>query len=142
MPHIHAAACEVKEGFMSRFSRCKEKPIGMCNYCGRAFCAEHGEVQTDGQEICFRKNCLAKRDDLVAHLQYRALVAKENEAGLCGVPACTEKPDGQCGRCRAYFCMRHIDTREESLMQGRAQVRQMATLCYHCWERRPIWTRL
>ncbi len=142
MPAIHAKSCEIKEGLISKFSGCKEKPIGLCIYCGRAFCANHGVVQDDKQEICSRKNCVAKKEDLLVHLAYKATMAVENERGLCGVPSCNVKPDGQCGRCKAFFCLRHIDTREETVVHGRAQIRQMATLCGHCWDRRPIWSRM
>ncbi len=141
VPHIHAKTCEIKEGFLSKFSGCKETPIGLCIYCGRAFCANHGEARGVGEEICSRKNCVAKRDNLVVHMEYRAIVVAQNETGTCGIPDCSHAPDGQCGRCRAYFCLSHLDTREESVGQGVRQIRQMATLCGHCWDRRPIWNR-
>ena len=141
VPHIHATACEIKEGFFSKFSGCKGTPAGLCIYCGRAFCAEHGEVRGAGEEICIRKNCIAKRDDLVVHMQYREQVEARNQTNSCGVTECQHPPDGQCGRCRAYFCLNHLDTREETVGSGMQQVRQMATMCGHCWDRRPIWTR-
>jgi hypothetical protein len=141
VPTIHATACEIKEGFFSKFSSCKEHPVGLCIYCGRAFCAEHGEVRSEGEEICYRKNCVAKRDDLVVHMQYRALVTAQNETGTCGIPSCQHPPDGQCSRCHAYFCLSHLDTRQETIGSGLQQVRQMATMCGHCWDRRPIWSR-
>jgi hypothetical protein len=37
--------------------------------------------------------------------------------------------------------MSHLDTREETVGTGMQQMRQMATLCGHCWDRRPIWSR-
>jgi hypothetical protein len=116
--------------------------VGRCIYCGRAFCGDHGELRDEGQEICSRKNCVAKRDDLVIHLHYVALVNRDNDAGVCGQRGCDEKPEGECGRCRGFFCTRHLDTREETVNRGRARVSQMATMCLHCWARRPIWTRM
>lgn len=142
MPAIHATACEVNEGFLSRFSRCKGRPVGLCIYCGRAFCRDHGEVRDHGEEICCRKNCVAKRDDLVIHLEYRALMVAQNQTGTCGLPTCSNAPDGQCSRCRAYFCLTHLDTREETVGSGYQQIRRMATMCNHCWDRRPIWSRV
>ena len=142
MPTIHATTCEIKEGFLKKFSSCKQRPVGLCIYCGRAFCGDHGELRDQGEEICSRKNCIAKRDDLVTHLEYRALVVAQNQqTGTCGIPGCSHKPDGQCARCRAYFCLGHLDTREETVGTGYQQIRQMATMCAHCWDRRPIWTR-
>ena len=142
VPSLNATTCEIKKGFFSTFLGCKGQPVGLCIYCGRAFCAAHGEVQSGGQEICSRKNCLAKRDDLVIHLHYVAVVQGFNESGACGQPGCHERPDGQCGRCRAYYCGRHLDTREETVSQGRGRISQMASMCPHCWQRRPIWTRM
>ncbi len=58
--HIHSPTCEIKkEGLFSGFSSCKEKPAGLCVYCGRAFCAKHGEHLSDGSEVCTRKSCVA-----------------------------------------------------------------------------------
>ena len=141
MPHLNADSCEIREGFWSRFSACKEKPVGRCIYCARAFCATHGELRDDGEEICGRKNCVAKRDDLARHLQYVAVVTGFNEAGACGQPGCQNPPDGQCGRCRAFFCLRHLDTRDETVTRNGGRIARMATLCAHCWARRPIWNR-
>ena len=142
VPAIHAQSCEIKDGLFSKLSSCKGKPIGLCIYCGRAFCGEHGEIRDAGEEICTRKNCIAKRDDLVVHMEYRSLVAAQNETGTCGIPNCTHKPDGECARCRAFFCLGHLDTREETVGRGINQKRQMATMCGHCWDRRPIWNRM
>jgi len=144
MPHIHAATCEVKkEGILSKFSSCKAKPVGLCIYCGRAFCPDHGDISGGHEkEVCSRKFCIAKREDLVSHLQYVAVVNQQNATGSCGISNCSRKPDGQCGRCKAYFCIPHLDTREETVGTGMQQMRQMATMCDHCWDRRPIWSKL
>jgi hypothetical protein len=130
--------CEVKTGLF----RCKQASTGRCQYCGRPFCARHGEVHDDGQEICSRRFCIEKRDDLVKHLVYKDIVDRLNQEDLCGIEDCGASPSGQCVRCRGFFCARHVEGREEKIYQNQVLVPQLASLCLHCWVRRPIWLRL
>jgi hypothetical protein len=75
-------------------------------------------------------------------MRYKDFVIGRNGSGRCGRPDCDHLPEGQCARCRAYFCYRHLETHEEVTGRGLEQVSRLATLCAHCWERRPIWTRM
>jgi hypothetical protein len=130
--------CQVQTGFF----KCKEQPVGICQYCGRAFCARHADLLEDGQEVCSRKFCVAKRQDLAKHLAYKDVVVARNETRQCGIEGCDRGVQGQCSRCKGFFCGRHVDSREETVLEGQVRVSQMATLCKHCWARRPIWVRM
>ena len=115
--------------------------MGLCQYCGRPFCPKHGQRQADGQEICSRRFCIAKRDDLVVHLVYKDVVDARNETEKCGIDGCNNAIGGQCIRCRGFYCGRHVEGREERIYQNQVLVPQLASLCRHCWQRRPIWLR-
>ncbi|HLF79039.1 MAG TPA: hypothetical protein VJB57_16280 [Dehalococcoidia bacterium] len=130
--------CEVKSGLF----RCKQHAAGLCQYCGRPFCAKHGERHADGQEICHRRFCVEKRDDLVKHLVYKEVVDQRNQAERCGIEGCGSSPSGQCVRCRGFFCSRHVEGREERIQVNQVLVPQLASLCQHCFVRRPIWLRM
>lgn len=122
--------------------RCARPAAGTCQYCGRAFCGDHGVLLDDGQETCSRSRCQRKRVDLERHLRYKAFVRGRNAGGQCGVPSCEMRPSGQCSRCRGFFCGRHLLDRHVSVRQGRAWVQQPASMCDHCWRRRPLWSQL
>jgi len=131
-------ACELK-----RFARrCARPSAGTCQYCGRAFCSDHGVILDDGQEICSRSRCQRKRIDLEKHLRYKAFVRQRNVERQCGVPACQSTPTGQCSRCRGFFCSRHLANRDMQVREGRAWARHPASMCEHCWRRRPLWSQL
>lgn len=133
-----SGACELK-----RFARrCAHPAAGTCQYCGRAFCSDHGLVLDDGQEICSRPRCQRKRVDLERHLRYKAFVRQRNAERQCGVPRCQAVPAGQCSRCRGFFCGRHLDNRDMQVREGRVWVRLPASMCEHCWRRRPLWSQL
>jgi hypothetical protein len=117
-------------------------PVGTCQYCGRAFCAGHGERENDGQEVCARKRCRQKKADVALHLEYKARVARRNAAGLCGQEGCETRYGGQCSKCKGFFCMAHVAPREETVRKGLATVSRMAAMCDHCWRRRPLWSRM
>jgi hypothetical protein len=134
------SSCELKTGLLGRL--CGGEAVGLCQYCGRPFCKRHGEVQEDGQEICSRKFCVAKRDDLLVHLVYKDAVTARNEGEMCGIDRCRGELSGQCIRCRGFFCVQHVEGREEKIYENQVLVTQVASLCHHCWERRPIWLRL
>jgi hypothetical protein len=132
-----STACEVKSGWF----KCKSEAIAYCQYCGRPFCGNHG-VAEEGMEVCSRKFCVAKREDLAKHLKYKALVDERNAGGLCGIENCDLGTQGQCVRCKGHFCGLHVEPREEPILHNKVRVTQMATLCAHCLERRPIWIRM
>lgn len=131
-------ACELRR----LVGRCARPAVGTCQYCGRAFCGDHGILLDDGQEICGRSRCQRKRVDLERHLRYKAFVRERNAGGQCGVPGCETRPSGQCSRCRGFFCGRHLLNRHVSVRQGRTWVQHPASMCDHCWRRRPLWSQL
>jgi hypothetical protein len=129
--------CELKK----LIGRCGAPAIGSCVYCGRHFCAEHGVLLEEHQQICQRKPCVAKREDLARHLVYRAQVHQRNGSRLCGVFDCEFGSASQCSRCRGFFCERHTQIREETPVERGVQISRKVSLCQHCWLRRPIWQR-
>jgi hypothetical protein len=132
------ALCDVKRGLR----RCGEPAAGVCQYCGRSFCAGHGQFLPGGQEICARKICQEKHQDLARHLVYKRTAAERNRSGVCGHPGCGQQPSGQCSKCAGLFCGAHLESRDDISGRGyRATVRRLS-LCPHCWARRPLWSRI
>lgn len=123
------------------FFACGSKTRGVCQYCGRSFCENHGVVLDDGQEICNRKTCVSKREDVARHLVYKREVQGRNQRRLCGDEGCETTPLSQCSRCKGLFCRSHAFRREDRVLENRVRVSRMATLCQHCWARRPLWLR-
>ena len=117
-------------------SQCGAEATAQCVYCARPFCRRHGFILDDGHEICTRKNCVAKKEDLERHLEYKAFVLQRNRGRLCGIEICVEEFVAQCRRCQGYYCRGHLLLSEEVAPEG-----QPSTECRHCRERRPIWTR-
>jgi hypothetical protein len=90
------------------------------------------------QQVCFRKPCVAKRDDLAAHTVHREAVRSRNLARQCGIEGCDGGIETQCRPCRGYYCVRHTEVRTGESPDG-ASGSQF--YCEHCWKRRPIWQR-
>ncbi len=132
------AGCEIKR----LLSKCGASVVGVCQYCGRPFCAEHGEVMEDGQQVCTRKSCVEKRNDVERHLVYKEAVSKLNAELLCGVPGCRDELAGQCIRCKGFFCQHHVHGRDEMYLHNGVRTTRRSSLCQHCWARRPIWVKL
>ena len=130
--------CQVKGGLFG----CKSQAQAVCQYCGRPFCKDHGVVLPDGQEICSRKFCVAKKEDLERHLAYRTEAQERNRSRLCGIVSCKNDLLGQCARCKAFFCRQHVEPRRETILENQVRVPQIASLCHHCWARRGIWLRV
>jgi hypothetical protein len=130
--------CRVKGGLF----RCRGKAIALCQYCGRHFCEQHAELIAEHESVCSRRNCVAKRRDLIKHLEYKEAVFARNATKQCGIEGCKHSPEGLCARCRGFFCGRHVETRDELILVNNVRTSRMATLCRHCWDRRPIWTRV
>ncbi len=129
--------CAVK----SFLSSCSADATAQCVYCGRPFCARHGVVLEDGEEVCSRKNCVAKREDLAHHLLYKEAALERNRGRLCGLPACSEHFSSQCNRCRSYFCNKHVFVAPDSVNEGQPLPDRPPIICRHCHERRPVWSR-
>lgn len=130
--------CEVR-GFLRR---CRSEALGLCQYCGRRFCAEHGVRYADGQEICGRKVCQQKAAELPHHLEYKAQVRQLNSQGHCGISGCVAPPWGQCSACGCFFCREHVQPRTRTVRVGMVIERRPTFMCDHCWDRRRrIWSR-
>lgn len=129
-------ACELKR----RFRVCGARANGLCQYCGRAFCPEHGWRLDDGQEICSRSVCRRKKEDLEQHFAYKEAVGKRNQRQLCGSD-CEERPAGECSKCGGLYCYRHLEERELEQRRGSTVVRVRGSLCRHCNKRRRLWSR-
>lgn len=131
-------ACRLRRGALFR---CGSDSRGVCQYCARSFCDRHGVVLEDGQEVCSRKVCTSKLQDVERHLVYKRHVGSRNRSRLCGDGDCDTQPISQCSRCKGLFCRTHAHRREDRVLENRVRVSRMATLCYHCWARRPLWLR-
>jgi hypothetical protein len=129
--------CATK-GFLSS---CGDGATGQCVYCGRAFCSKHGVILEEGEEVCSRKNCVAKREDLAVHLSYKGVVLERNRGKLCGIEVCAEAFASQCTRCRGYFCVKHVFVAPDSISEGQPIPDRPPIICRHCHDRRPIWLR-
>jgi hypothetical protein len=125
------ATCQVKGAIKA----CGATATAQCVYCARTFCAKHGEVMEDGFEVCSRKVCTAKKEDLHVHLTYKAFVLERNLERLCGISECETSFQVQCNRCRGYFCVTHTRAWLETVTEKPERT------CSHCLERRPIWEK-
>ncbi len=138
MSAVITRRCQVKPSLLGK---CGGDSIAKCQYCGRPFCDRHGVRLKDGQEICARKECIAKRADLERHFAYKAAVGSRNDSRACGISDCGRELEAQCVRCNGLFCASHVHRREETVLENQIKVPRMATLCRHCSERRHIWVR-
>ncbi|HWC30505.1 MAG TPA: hypothetical protein VG845_10535 [Dehalococcoidia bacterium] len=130
-------SCQVKGGLF----KCGTAANAMCVYCGRPFCERHGVIGADGEEVCDSKNCVAKREDLAVHLEYKEAVLGLNRERLCGIGECGAEFTWQCNRCRLYFCQSHLETREMPVMEEGMRFERPVLVCRHCWQRRSIWEK-
>jgi len=123
------------------FRRCPHAPSAICQYCGRDFCPEHGQRLANGDEICSRSICQAKRADLEAHLAYREAALRRSGRGFCAEDGCAEPRWGQCSKCEALFCEQHLHERDQNIRRGPGVTPRPASLCEHCWTRRKLWSK-
>ncbi len=115
-----------------RFRRCGAAAAGVCQYCGRPFCAAHGTVYDDGQEVCRRARCAAKQADVARFLVYKARALQRNAFGACGSEGCLAKFFGQCSRCKAIFCVDHVREVRESKVMATGSDKRMLAVCDFC----------
>ena len=123
------ATCQIK-GFLTV---CGATATAQCVYCGRAFCPKHGEIMEDSYEVCTRKACITKKQDLQVHLVYKEAVLERNLQRLCGIEVCETEIQVQCNRCKGYFCIEHTRPWLETVTD------KPEFTCHHCLERRSIW---
>lgn len=131
------ARCTYGGGFLRR--GCGREAVTDCVYCGRPFCGEHGERGDQYMDVCARKHCRRKREDLDAHTVWRARVETANRVSVCADETCEARMRHACSRCTLLFCAEHV--RE---MRVRDTTRQPAVevkglVCAHCADRRKIW---
>lgn len=122
-------------------SRCHQPATGVCQFCGRSFCAEHGARYEDDNEVCCRPVCQEKRADLAAHIEWKARAVDRSNRGFCGMPDCDEGRWGQCSKCLAVFCERHLQDRAERVRHGSIVYTRPASMCDHCAARNKLWSR-
>jgi hypothetical protein len=141
MPEIReyrkAARCELGR----RPLGCRRRLAGQCQYCARGFCEAHGECFGDGEEVCYRDACQAKKRDLAEHLRFRDAALERNRAGACGEPDCPHPLTRDCQRCRAQYCGAHLRQVLTTTIQGGEQASDVLRLCTHCIARAAIWQR-
>ena len=87
---------------------CRRGLAGQCQYCARGFCGEHGERFGEGEEVCQRSLCQAKKADLARHVAFRAEARERNAAGECGMPGCASAEATDCQRCGSSYCVAHL----------------------------------
>jgi predicted nucleic acid binding AN1-type Zn finger protein len=122
--------------------RCHATAIGSCQYCGRTFCSKHGQHLEENQEVCARRLCQAKVADLRDHVIYRDQARVRSARGLCGAPDCSGPRTGQCSKCGALYCERHLHNRDEVVHRGLMSFSRPASFCDHCLARRKLWSRV
>ena len=59
----------------------------------------------------------------------KAITARD---GGCAFPDCEGRRSGQCSKCHALYCDRHLQDREETYRQNMAVLRRPVSLCDHC----------
>ena len=136
MAEAVSGSCRISLGMFR--GACDRPAVARCVYCGRPFCAEHGERGADHADSCSRRRCRAKRKDIAAHLEWKRRVSDSNRAAVCAHEGCGNRARRQCSRCDLLFCEQHVkDLRvAQSGVGGRDQ---RASLCEHCSGRLKLW---
>jgi hypothetical protein len=122
-------------------SRCTEPAIAVCQFCGREFCAVHGTRYEDASEVCSRPICQTKYADLKAHLEWKKQAVDRSNRGFCAMPECPGTRWGQCSKCLALFCERHLQDRDERIRHGAIVFSRPASMCDHCAARNKLWSK-
>ena len=131
-----ATRCEHR----GRIRRCRDPLLGQCQYCARGFCARHGEIQDDGQEICVEDRCQRLRADVAQHLVFKAEARERNADSYCGEPACAQPHSLLCDRCNCRFCEDHLRQIIMTIPRGGELQTEAIMICDHCHSRLPLWT--
>ena len=132
-----ATRCEQR----GRLRACRRGLAGQCQYCARGFCGEHGERFGEGEEVCQRSRCQAKKADLARHVAFRAEARERNAAGECGMPGCASAEATDCQRCGPSYCVAHLQETIGTVMHQGEPGSDVFRLCVHCVERAAIWER-
>ena len=118
---------------------CRSSSVGQCVYCNALFCEEHGVIESNYLEVCNKRGCLAKKEDVEMHLQWKLRVKVANEEQICAIENCDSVMEIQCSRCQYLFCKLHLKIADIiEFGMGNSQ-KIAAVLCDHCFARRIIW---
>lgn len=120
--------------------RCRQPLIGQCQYCARGFCAQHGQILVDGQEICSAEHCQRLMVDVAAHLVFKDAARALNAAGRCGEPSCLQPASLACDRCLCRFCEDHMRQVILTVTRGGELQTEANVICDHCRARLPLWS--
>ncbi len=101
----------------------------------------HGSRREDGSEVCTRSVCQDKHADLALHLEWRARAVDRSNRGFCGMEGCDGERWGQCSKCHAIFCERHLQDRDERVRSGTFVLSRPASMCDHCAARNRLWSQ-
>lgn len=123
-----------------RIRRCREPLLGQCQYCARGFCAQHGRVEDDGQEICVEQRCERLQADVEQHLEFKASARLRNQDGLCGEPECGQPLSLICERCSCRYCEDHLRQVIMTVSRGGEMQTEAIAMCDHCRARLPLWS--
>ena len=122
-----------------RLRRCREPLVGQCQYCARGFCARHGRVQDDGQEICVEDRCERLQTDVEQHLVFKAAARALNQEQRCGEPECRGDHALICERCSCRYCAEHVRQVIMTVPRGGELQTEAVAMCDHCRARLPLW---
>jgi hypothetical protein len=128
--------CDVGSGFLRQ--PCLNEAVASCVYCGRRFCADHGERGPEFIDTCSRRGCSKKQRDVVEHLEWKQGGSDKNRGAICATEDCGERMRHRCSRCLLMFCVEHVRNMRmvsESGMRDQGQI----VVCQHCRSRRGIW---
>lgn len=110
-----------------------------CVYCGQPFCEQHGDRGVDFTDVCHRRQCQAKVEDLAVHLQWKRDAGRFNEVAVCANEGCNERMRHQCSQCRLLFCVEHLEERQVTSRLTDPPSRILVVICEHCKARRQLW---
>ena len=133
---IHAS-CAHGGGLLRR--ACGYPAVAECVYCGRPFCAAHGERGPDFTDACDRKECAAKLRDVAEHQDWKRRVAAANGVSVCAHEECAQRMHHQCSQCGLLFCDEHV--KQRTILNRRVDPprEELGVVCTHCQERRKLW---
>jgi hypothetical protein len=122
-----------------RVRGCQQPIAGQCQYCARGFCADHGDVFGDHEEVCDRDPCQAKKADLSHHHAFLGVARARNEAGRCGMPDCDTDHASFCERCGPRYCIVHLQETVVMALHHGERGADVLRLCVHCLVRLEVW---
>ncbi|MER3397301.1 MAG: hypothetical protein C4315_07895 [Chloroflexota bacterium] len=92
--------------------RCGRPAVGICRYCGGAFCGTHAARTPNGDWVCYSRPCQVRAAVRETVLLVRMRANPQNQSGLCGASGCgVQLPGGKCGLCGQEFCPAHLNAR-------------------------------